>query len=324
MTAKAVLYYVPQMEGLARRIAEGNKDVQLGAIEWNAFKDGQPNIDILKVEGSRQMRGAFLVSFDGQDEFYRQLSTIVWIAAKAGTQGLKVLMPYFPGQMDRADTISKVVTAKTLAMLLSCAPTVEGSPVEYVFYDIHSLHTENYFNLLQVRTRLKTATKYLRRDMLQDDDMIWCPDKGGYNRFKVFFDGSRSGRAYELGYCDKDRIPGSDKRKVVIKEGDPRGRHCVIVDDMVQGGGTMIECKDVLLAAGAAKVSCFATHWVCPEDSWQRFIDCGFANVWLTDSFPKTADKVAGKGQFKIISLAESLTRVILGQDDEAVGKSSL
>ncbi len=309
---EAVLYFCPQMESLARRICEQDKRIQPAKINWQSFADGNPNISIHKVENGRKKRGAFLASFDAQEEYFRQLSTIYWLP-DYGSIDLKVLMPYFPGQFDRAKTQSSVVTAKTLAMALSAAP-----PVEYVIYDIHSLHSANYFNKQFVRTRLKTGTKYLKKVVADTDVAICMPDKGGFERFGMFFDGSREGdRKFDMGWCEKDRLDATG-RKVKIVSGDFRGRHVIVVDDIVQGGGTMLACKDALLAAGASEVSCYATHWVCPNESYRRFVDSGFANVWFTDSFPKTADKLVGLAQFKLISLAQSLTRVILNEDDEA------
>lgn len=60
-------------------------------------------------------------------------------------------------------------------------------------------------------------------------------------------------------------------RIVKLKEGDPAGKHVVIVDDLVQSGSTLIECQKVLAARGASRVSAFATHGVFPNRSWKRF-----------------------------------------------------
>lgn len=113
--------------------------------------------------------------------------------------------------------------------------------------------------------------------------------------------------------CTKER--GEGKRDIRIVYGDPRGRHVIIIDDAIMEGGTTLKCKDVLFEAGAAKVSAFATHGRFAEDSWPQFFDAGFETIWVTDSCPVQAAQVTGKPPFQVISLAESLTRVIRGND---------
>ena len=84
--------------------------------------------------------------------------------------------------------------------------------------------------------------------------VIAYPDEGAYKRFHSFFD--RAG--YESVVCTKVRQ--KEKRIVKLKEGEPAGRHCVIVDDLVQSGGTLIECQALLQKLGATKVSAYVTH----------------------------------------------------------------
>ncbi|KAL2319102.1 hypothetical protein Fmac_032978 [Flemingia macrophylla] len=67
------------------------------------------------------------------------------------------------------------------------------------------------------------------------------------------------------------KVREGDKRIVRIKEGNVCGHHVVIVDDLVQSGGTLIKCQKVLAAHGAAKVSAYVTHGVFPNQSWMRF-----------------------------------------------------
>ena len=56
-------------------------------------------------------------------------------------------------------------------------------------------------------------------------------------------------------------------------EGDVRGRHVVIVDDLVQSGGTLIHCANAMRLAGAMAVSCYVTHAVFPNDSWRKCVE---------------------------------------------------
>ncbi|CAN1351811.1 Ribose-phosphate pyrophosphokinase 4 [Linum perenne] len=132
------------------------------------------------------------------------------------------------------DEEGDVATAFTLARILSNIPISRGGPTSLVVYDIHALQVR--FVSFQI--------------------VIAFPDDGAWKRFHNLLD---------------DYPTEGDKRIVRIKEGNPAGFHVVIVDDLVQSGGTLIECQKVLAAHGAAKVSAYVTHGVFPKRSWERF-----------------------------------------------------
>ncbi|XP_035839255.1 ribose-phosphate pyrophosphokinase 4-like [Helianthus annuus] len=73
-----------------------------------------------------------------------------------------------------------------------------------------------------------------------------------------------------LVVCGK--VHEGDKQTVRVKEGNPSGCHVVIVYDLVQSGGTLIECQKVLATHGATKVSAYVTHVVFPKNSWKKFV----------------------------------------------------
>jgi phosphoribosylpyrophosphate synthetase len=107
------------------------------------------------------------------------------------------------------------------------------------------------------------------------------------------------------------KVRDGDRRTVVIKDGadllstpPPGGvesetRTVLIVDDLVQSGGTLVECARQLRATAHPKVKlrlwCFVTHPVFPNDSWRRFLPGGdahgvFDRFYTTDSRPKVAE----------------------------------
>jgi len=90
--------------------------------------------------------------------------------------------------------------------------------------------------------------------------------------------------------CGKTR--DGDARVVAIQDGDPEGKNIIIVDDLVQTGGTLYECGMELLARGASEVSAFVAHGVFPQDAWARFATGGdrsvFKRFWVTNSIPTT------------------------------------
>jgi phosphoribosylpyrophosphate synthetase len=143
------------------------------------------------------------------------------------------------------------------------------------------------------------------------DIAIAYPDEGAWKRFHGSF------KDFEEVVCTKVR--DGAKRIVRLKEGEPSGHHVVIVDDLVQSGGTLIECGKLLKSLGAAHVSAYVTHGVFPKESYKRFEpesaesegSFGWRSVWITDSCPQTCAVVEGRAPFKILSLAQPIANAL-------------
>lgn len=138
---------------------------------------------------------------------------------------------------------------------------------------------------------------------------IAYPDEGAWKRFHYQF------RDFEEVICTKVR--DGAKRIVRLKEGEPAGRHVVIVDDLVQSGGTLMECGKLLHSLGARHVSAYVTHGVFPNESYRRFVpeqpdgSFGWRTVWITDSCPLTSNAVRDLAPFKVLSLAGPIANAL-------------
>jgi phosphoribosylpyrophosphate synthetase len=151
---------------------------------------------------------------------------------------------------------------------------------------------------------LQTAIPLLKEKIKQSNiDCVAFPDDGAAKRFSAMF----QDMDLEIIVCGKTRGEG-DQRSVVIQDGNADGRHIVIVDDLVQTGGTLYESGKVLKEAGAASVNAFVTHPVFPNESWKRFTKGGdracFDKFWVTNSIPTVSDKLPiGDGVFEVLDL---------------------
>lgn len=297
------LLHCPQMSKLAGKIAAGHPEIQLGEVAWESFRDGFPNLRIEDVKSLRNQDVAFLASLDTPAEVFRQLSVIFEIP-RLVVRSLTILLPFYPvGTMERVDLEGQVATASSLARMLSLTPFTISGPAQVVIFDIHALQERFYFTDAVI-PRLETAIPLLR-DRLKDDGeaAIAFPDEGAQKRFGGMFP------ERHIILCHK--IRQGDKRVVTIQEGEPEGRHVVIVDDLVMTGGTLLRCAEALGEAGADRVSAYVTHGVFPENSWEKFLDAGFYRFWLTDSCPKTVAAVEEKGPFEVLSLGGMIGEVL-------------
>lgn len=153
---------------------------------------------------------------------------------------------------------------------------------------------------------LQTAIPLLKdRIKSTNIDCVAFPDDGAAKRFAAYF----VDMGLEVIVCGKTRGEGGI-RNVVIQDGNASGRHIVIVDDLVQTGGTLHECGKVLKEAGALSVNAFVSHAVFPKESWRRFTKGGdracFDRFWVTNSIPTVTERLpTDDGIFEVLDLME-------------------
>jgi len=315
MNGKKVLFCSPLMADMAQVVTAG-ADIAQAKIDWEVFHDGWPNLFIRDIRGYRGYDAYFLAAFRKPADIFAQLG-VIYALPRYEVGSLTIFLPFFStGTMERIEKEGEIATAMSLARMLDAIP--DGGPgfgrPRVVIYDIHALGQRFYFH--NVLPRLETAIPLLlpKLDELKrngEEAQIAFPDSGAQKRLGILF------QDFEQIICTK--IREGDKRIVRIKEGDPAGRHVVIIDDLVQTGGTLIECCRALRSRGAMKVSAFATHGIFPNGSWHKFIDApeseAFDNFWLTDSCPRTAKRVDGRKPFRILSLAPLIRDSILNDN---------
>ncbi|XP_021292732.1 ribose-phosphate pyrophosphokinase 4-like [Herrania umbratica] len=310
---KVCLFYCGETKALAERIAAESDAIELRSINWRTFEDGFPNLFIPNAHGIRGQHVAFLASFSSPAVIFEQLS-VIYALPKLFISSFTLVLPFFPtGTSERMEDEGDVATAFTLARILSNIPTSRGGPTSLVTFDIHALQERFYFgdNILPC---FESGIPLLKNRLQQlpdsDNISIAFPDDGAWKRFH------KQLQHFPTIVCNKVRI--GDQRIVRIKEGEAAGRHVVIVDDLVQSGGTLIECQRVLAANGAAKISAYVTHGIFPNRSWQRFErdngghpENGLTYFWITDSCPQTVKAVMSKPPFEILSLAGSIAAAL-------------
>ncbi|KAL6536061.1 ribose phosphate diphosphokinase subunit prs4 [Orobanche hederae] len=308
MKKHVLLFHCVEAEDLARKVAAQSDLIQLQSINWRSFDDGFPNLFIKNAHDIRGHHVAFLASFSSTEVIFEQLS-VIYALPMLFAASFTVVLPFFPtGSFERIEEEGDVATAFTLARMLSNTPISRGGPTSLVIYDIHALQERFYFSdtvLPLFESGIPLLKQRLQQIPESDKIVVAFPDDGAWKRFHKLLD------HFPMVICNKVRE--GDKRIVRIKEGNPAGCHVVIVDDLVQSGGTLIECQKVLAAHGAAKVSAYVTHGVFPKNSWERFLpkndgsEKAFTHFWITDSCPVTVKAISSRAPFEVLSLAGSI-----------------
>jgi phosphoribosylpyrophosphate synthetase len=153
---------------------------------------------------------------------------------------------------------------------------------------------------------LQTAIPLLKQRIQSSKiDCVAFPDDGAAKRFSALFEDID----VDIVVCGKTRGEG-DTRIVVIQDGIVEGKNIVIVDDLVQTGGTLYECGKTLKEAGAVSVSAYVSHAVFPAQSWKRFNKggdyCVFEKFWVTNSIPPVTNTLPVEdGIFEVLDLRD-------------------
>lgn len=310
---RVCLFYCAEMKELAERVAAESDAIELRSITWRTFEDGFPNLFITNAHGIRGQHVAFLASFSSPGVIFEQLS-VIYALPKLFVSSFTLVLPFFPtGTFERMEEEGDVATAFTLARILSNIPISRGGPTNMVIFDIHALQERFYFgdNVLPCfESGIPMLLNRLQQLPDSDNISIAFPDDGAWKRFH------KQLQHFPMIVCAKVRE--GDQRIVRIKEGEPKGRHVVIVDDLVQSGGTLIECQKVLAKHGATKISAYVTHGIFPNESWKRFKhdnegrpESGLSYFWMTDSCPRTVQAVNNRAPFEVLSLSASIAAAL-------------
>ena len=300
----------PGCEDLASRLAA--KDPGRFAYHesrWEKFPDGTDKIEVGGFRPVNVISGShvlLLCSFHNNDVTLSQFSVMI-VLLESFVESLTIILPYYPvGTMERVTEEGQVATANTYARMFSNLPQC-GRPTRLMIYDLHTLQNRFYMSgnvIASLCTSVPCVIPVLREEGI---DCVAFPDDGAAKRFKHMFDG------FDIIICGKVR--DGDERRVTIQEGSAQGKHVVIVDDLVQTGGTLFTAGKAIVADGAASISAFVVHGVFPNSAWRRFTAGGdrhvFRRFWITDSIPTTTRALPRDDCFVVVPLLDKIVHDI-------------
>ncbi len=275
---------------------------------------GEPNIDEfangeLHCRFSESVRGTdvFIIqthaAADGRSINDAVMETLIMVdaARRASAKRITVVCPFYAyARQDRKATGREPITAKLLANMFTAAGTKR-----VVSVDLHSGQIQGFFDQpVDHLTAMPVLVEALRG--LGDDIVVVSPDTG---RVKVAEKYAQTLHA-DLAFVYKSRR--QDQKNVVeAKEviGDVDGRTCVLIDDMIDTGGTIVAAAELLSARGAKRVLCATTHGVFSGPAIDRLKNSVIEKVYVTNTLPLPSEKQIDK--IEVLSIAPVIARAI-------------
>ncbi|MCB0418150.1 MAG: ribose-phosphate pyrophosphokinase, partial [Bdellovibrionales bacterium] len=222
---------------------------------------------------------------------------------RSSASSITAVIPYYGyARQDRKVQPRVPITAKLVADLLTAAGVNR-----VVSMDLHAGQIQGFFNIPFDHLYSKPVlVEYLRSQYDLQNVVVVSPDAGGVERARAY---AKRLDSAGLAIIDKRRTaPNEAKALNVI--GDVSGKDAIIIDDMIDTAGTLVQATDVLLKHGAKSVSAACTHGVFSGPAAERIGSSKLRQVICTNTVP-LSPQIAELPQIKCLSVADLLGEAI-------------
>lgn len=283
---------------LARKIAE-KLNTTLGDIEVTKFSDGETSVHIGETVRGRDL---FIIQSTSNPVNDNLMELLIMIdAAKRASAGrITAVIPYFGyARQDRKARSRDPITAKLVADLIQSA----GAD-RILTMDLHAAQIQGFFNIpLDHLLGGPTLYNYFA-GKVDDNFIVVSPDIGSVSRARNV----AARLNCSMAIIDKRR-PKANVMEVMNIIGSVEGKKCLLVDDMIDTGGTIVQGAQALVDAGATEIYACCTHSVLSGPAIERLGKSPIKELVMLDTIQLPADKMLPK--FKILSTADIFAAAI-------------
>jgi ribose-phosphate pyrophosphokinase len=293
---------------LARAVA-GYLETSLTDASVRRFADEEVFVEIHENVRGEDVFVVQSTSFPANDNLMELLICIDALR-RASARRITAVVPYFGyARQDRKPGPRTPISAKLVANLITHAGADRVLSV-----DLHAGQIQGFFD---IPTDNLYAAPTMAQDVLErtagQELMVVSPDVGGVVRARAL--AKRLDNA-PLAIVDKRRDkPGSSEVMNII--GDVRGRTCVLIDDIIDSGGTLCNAAQAIMEAGAASVSAYITHGVLSGGAVARVDNSALKELVITDSILPT-DAAKDCERIRILPIAPLIGEAIRRIADES------
>ena len=314
VTTKRMALYTGRTHPVLAQEVAAHLEVQLGDANIVEFANGE-----LRPRFGESVRGGdvFIMqthcSTEGRsinDSIMEQL-IMIDAAYRASAKRVTAVCPFYGyARQDRKSDGREPITARLIADLFKAA-----GAKRMVSIDLHSGQIQGFFEgPVDHLTAMPVLEKYVRQHA-RKEVVIVSPDAGRVKVAERFAQHLADMNA-DVAFINKRR-PKNTTNVAVAKEviGEVEGRLCILADDMIDTGGTIVSAADLLMARGATEVWAMATHGVLSGPAIKRLEKSVISRVVLTNTLPLPKEKQIAK--IEVLSVAKILADALAAVFDE-------
>ncbi len=295
---------------LAKEVAD-YLELDLSPVKITPFSDGE-----IYVQVQESVRGldCFVIQSTCTPVNQNLMELLILLDAlkRASAGRITVVMPYFGyARQDRKAAGREAITAKLVADLLTTA-----GAQRVVALDLHAPQIMGFFNILVDHLYASPVLLEYIRSISKDGMVVVSPDVGGVRRARAF---AKKLDDSPIAIIDKRRSQ-HNVAEVLSVVGDVHGKIAIMVDDMIDTGGTLVKGAELLIAEGAKSVYACATHGVLSGSANKLLDNSPIEKLILTNSIPHLNNTLSPKiTQLSVAKLlGEAIARI---HDDLSVSE---
>jgi ribose-phosphate pyrophosphokinase len=222
---------------------------------------------------------------------------------RASASSITAVIPHYGyARQDRKVSPRTPISAKLVSDLI----TVAGA-TRVITMDLHAGQIQGFFNIpFDNIYASPVIVDYIQRELFNDNTIFVSPDAGGVERVRHYAKTLKT----DIAMIDKRRT-GKNVAKAMNIIGDVNGKDCIIIDDMIDTAGTLIEACKALKDHGAKKVYACSTHPVFSDPALDRIENAAeLDKVIVTNTIP-LAERAHKIDKIVCLSVAEILSKAI-------------
>ena len=280
-----------------------SKKLKLKLVNTNIrrFADGEIYIEI-----NENIRGnsVFVVQSTSNpaNDNLMELLLVIDALKRSSAKNITAVIPYFGyARQDRKVAPRTSISAKVVANLITNAGASRVLTV-----DLHAGQIQGFFDM-PVDNLFTTPlfAKYIKRKFSNKKLICVSPDVGGVQRTR----GLATRIKADLAIIDKRR-PAPGKSEVMNIIGDVKNKTCIIVDDIIDSGGTIVNAVDALKKSGANEVYVFITHAVLSGDAVKKIKKSKIKKLIITDTIDNS-QKIKNNNKIEVLSISPLMSEAI-------------
>jgi len=265
------------------------------------FADGEVYIEI-----NENIRGnsIFVVQSTSNPANDNLMELLICIDAlrRSSAKNITAVIPYFGyARQDRKVVPRTSISAKVVANLITNA-----GASRVVTVDLHAGQIQGFFDM-PVDNLFTTPlfAKYIRRKLKNKNLICVSPDVGGVQRTR----GLATRIKADLAIIDKRR-PRPGKSQVMNIIGNVKGKTCIIVDDIIDSGGTIVNAVEALKKNGANEVYVFITHAVLSNKAIDKIKKSKIKKLIITDTIDNS-QRIKNNSKIEVLSISSLMAEAI-------------